>query len=77
MAHGDLEDPTDYGSTVRNNLMKRPGYSPYCGDGRCRFNMPRTGFRDGQFVCICGWRSEFPDDFIEGYQARWCAPVEA
>ena len=71
MATGDIDDPIDYGSTVRNNLMKRPGYSPCCGDGRCRFGMPRTAFKAGQFDCMCGWRSEFPDDLIEGYRACW------
>ena len=25
----------DYGSIVRNNLMYREGYAPYCGNGSC------------------------------------------
>lgn len=55
-------------STVRDNLMTRPGYSPYCGAGSCQFHWPRTRFDGRQFVCNCGWKSEFPDDFIAGYR---------
>lgn len=76
MADGDLDDPVDYGSIVRNNLMKRPKYTPYCGDGGCRFLMPRMGFDGDQFRCMCGYRTNFPDDFMEGYKARWCSPSE-
>ena len=51
--------------------MKREGYSPYCGGENCR-TMPRTSFDGEQFVCgYCGWRSEFPDDFIEEYKRKW------
>ena len=58
-------------SIVRNNLMTREGYSPYCGDINCR-KMPRTRFDGGQFVCdSCGWRSEFPGYFIKGYKKKW------
>lgn len=86
MAQGDLEDPVDYGSIVRNNLMKRPGYAPYCG-GFVRTGSGDSDFREticvpslrrmrwdgNQFVCACGSRTEFPDDFIAGYKARWHA----
>jgi hypothetical protein len=58
-------------SIVRNNLMTRPDYSPYCGDFACRFHMPRTTFDGEQFKCPCGWRSQFPADFIEQYKAKW------
>ena len=68
MAEGDLDDPTDYGTTVRNNLMKRPGYAPYCGNDLC---MSRAPFDGDQFKCRCGWRSSYPSDFIDGYKARW------
>lgn len=67
MADGDLDDPTDYGSTVRDNLMKRPGYMPYCGNE----HFVRLRFDGEQFACICGYRTEFPADFIAGYKARW------
>lgn len=71
MAEGDLDDPTDYGSTVRNNLMKRPGYTPYCGN-HVRCHMPRTAFSGVQFVCpSCFWESQFPAEFIDQYKARW------
>jgi hypothetical protein len=58
-------------SLVRQNLMDREGYSPYCGDNKCCYRWPRTRFKDGQFVCDCGWRSRFPEDFISRYKAKW------
>lgn len=55
---------------VRNNLMTRNGYTPYCG-AMCS-TMPRTMFDGEQFVCpCCGWRSEFPKEFINKYKAKW------
>ena len=59
---------------VRDNLLTREGYAPYCGDGNCRFHMPRTAFDGEQFRCICGWRSGFPADFIAEYKAKWNLP---
>lgn len=67
MADGDLDDPTDYGSVVRNNLMKRPGYAPYCMASNCWCRMEWTG---SQFR-HCGQATEFPADFIEKYKERW------
>jgi len=61
MADGDLADPVDYGSIVRNNLMKRPGYAPYCGETRC---FSRTVWDGAQFRCRCGYRTEFPEAFL-------------
>ena len=62
-------------SIIRENLMTRPGYSPYCGADRywgyCTYHMPRTRFDGEQFVCKCGWRSQFPADFIAEYKAKW------
>jgi len=57
-------------SIVRENLMTREGYSPYCPN--CS-TMARTRFNGNQFECICGcgWVSEFPEDFIETYKAKW------
>lgn len=71
MAEGDLDDAADYGSIVRNNLMKRPGYAPYCGNNACGFT--RLGWDGGQFGCGCGYRTEFPAEFIAAYKARWLA----
>ena len=68
MARGDIDDPVDYGSTVRNNLMKRPGYAPYCMG--CE-GMTRMVWDGAQFKHICGKRTTFPADFIAGYKARW------
>lgn len=67
MAEGDLDDPVDYGSIVRNNLMKRPGYAPYCGETRC---FSRTRWDGEQFGCGCGYRTGFPEAFIALYRAR-------
>lgn len=61
-------------SIVRENLMKEKGYAPYCGGAMqpgsfC--SMPRTKWDDEQFKCSCGWRSDFPADFIAAYKAKW------
>jgi hypothetical protein len=58
-------------SIVRDNLMNRPGYSPYCGNQSCRYGMPRTTWDSEQFKCMCGWRSNLLDDFIAEYKAKW------
>jgi len=59
-------------SVVRRNLMHERGYAPYCGDVKCWGMMPRTKWDGEQFKCpCCGWRSQFPDDFIAGYKAKW------
>jgi hypothetical protein len=58
-------------SQVRENLMSREGYTPYCGKDRCSFGWPRTTWYHGQFECMCGWRSEFPAEFVEQYKAKW------
>jgi hypothetical protein len=57
-------------SIVRDNILNRPGYTPYCGGaGMC--GMPRTEFDGEQFKCPhCGWRSGFEAEFIERYKAR-------
>jgi hypothetical protein len=58
-------------SVVRDNLLSRPGYTPYCGAAPvCSFRMPRTTFDGKQFVCRCGWRSGFEAEFIEQYKQR-------
>ncbi len=58
-------------SIVRENLMNKPGYTPYCGNERCP-DMPRTRFDGEQFVCpCCGWRSSFEEEFIDAYKAKW------
>jgi hypothetical protein len=58
-------------SIVRDNLMNQQGYTPYCGNEDCRLHMPRTRFNGRQFVCGCGWESDFPADFIAGYKEKW------
>lgn len=58
-------------SIVRRNLLTREGYSPYCGGERCNRGMPRTSWDGEQFRCGCGWRSQFPSDFIAEYKATW------
>lgn len=57
-------------SIVRDNLLTRPDYTPYCGNSKCNRNMPRTYFVEtvGQFKCHCGWKSQFPADFIQKYK---------
>jgi hypothetical protein len=55
-------------SIVRDNLLNRPGYTPYCGANHCRLGMPRTWFNGEQFQCGCGWKSGFEAAFIEQYK---------
>ena len=62
-------------SIVRENLMTREGYTPYCGDMECKLGMPRTHFINGQFQCVCGWRSHFEPEFIKAYKAKWRTPA--
>lgn len=57
-------------STVRDNLLNRPGYTPYCGSENCRLRMPRTWFNGEQFQCGCGWKSGFEAAFIEQYKQK-------
>lgn len=61
----------DYGSLVRNNLMREKSYTPYCGSDNCRYGMPRTRWFSGQFMCSCGWTSEFDAKFIKEYRKKW------
>ena len=57
------------GSLVRNNLMNRQNYTPYCLN--CE-TLVRTRFNGSQFECGgCGWVSSFEDEFIAGYKERW------
>lgn len=58
-------------SIVRSNLLSRPGYTPYCGDFSCSWDMPRTQFNGQQFACRCGWTSKFEPEFIAQYKAKW------
>lgn len=60
-------------SIVRDNLMERPGYTPYCGSEKCPYGMPRTRFVNRQFQCSCGWRSGFEPEFIVKYEAKWAS----
>ena len=58
-------------SLIQNNLMKREGYSPYCGK-MTNCMMPRTKFNGEQFVCpCCGWVSQFTEEFIKEYKEKW------
>jgi hypothetical protein len=61
-------------SIVRNNLMTREGYSPYCGGHMPAWQSPRTRFDGQQFACNCGWRSSFEPEFIAEYKAKWSNP---
>lgn len=71
MAAEDIDDPHDYGSIVRNNLMKRPGYAPYCMAKCCAHDWSRMKWDGNQFTHHCGARTEFPESFIDGYKSRW------
>lgn len=57
---------------VRKNLLTRQGYTPYCGNAysECFYRLPRTKFDGEQFICKCGWRSEYEEEFIEEYKKQ-------
>lgn len=55
-------------SIVRQNLMNRAGYAPYCGGMRC---FTRSVFDGEQFKCRCGWRSQYEPQFIRDYKKVW------
>lgn len=57
-------------SIVRENLLSDPKYRPYCGAAKCRHSWPRTSFDGRQFVCKCGWKSTFDNDFMQEYYKR-------
>ena len=58
-------------SLIRDNLMEREGYSPYCGEMSCKIT-PRTIFNGQQFKCpSCGWESSFKVEFIKEYKKKW------
>lgn len=58
-------------SIVRDNIMNKEGYTPYCGDGISCL-MPRTVFNGKQFECpMCGFETCFEDEFITEYKTRW------
>jgi hypothetical protein len=64
-------------SLVRENLLNRLGYVPYCGRDTC---FSRAQFDGEQFKCRCGWRSAFEPEFIEQYkaaQAKLATPASA
>jgi hypothetical protein len=60
-------------SIVRENLLTRAHYTPYCGAERCYLRWPRTTFNGLQFACHCGWCSKFEPEFIERYKAAQAA----
>lgn len=54
-------------SIVRDNMLTRLGYTPYCG--RCN-TMRKTHFNGEQMECrICGWESGFEPEFIKQYKS--------
>lgn len=55
-------------SIVRQNLLTRPHYRPYCGGERCYLNWPRATFNGTQFTCRCGWVSRYEPEFIEQFK---------
>jgi len=61
-------------SLIQDNLMNREGYSPYCGDCACSYRMPRTFFKNDQFECKCGFRTDFTPEFIAEYKKKWKKP---
>lgn len=67
-------------SIIKNNLVKAPNYTPYCGNEDCK-TIPRTKFNGSQFECPnCGWVSQFDKDFIERvieYKSRKSTHISA
>lgn len=67
----DFKGPVVNKSIVRANLLEKPGYTPYCGKKSCKYKEPRTTFNGTQFICDCGWVSQFPKEFISLYKKKW------
>lgn len=59
-------------SIVRDNLMTRPHYAPYCGlNAKCPGHWPRMKFDGEQFVCkACGYKTQFEPEFIAEYKVK-------
>lgn len=55
-------------SIVRDNLLNRKNYTPYCGRENCRDRWPRLVFNGEQFECSCGYCTNFEKEFIEKYK---------
>lgn len=61
-------------SIVRDNLLTRKGYTPYCGNPKARDSIggcdnPRMGFDGEQFRCRkCGYRTDYEPQFIQKYK---------
>ncbi|CAB4187999.1 hypothetical protein UFOVP1169_40 [uncultured Caudovirales phage] len=67
-------------SLVRENLLTRKGYTPYCGGDYSRCRLPRLVFDGDQFKCPhgCGFRTNYDPEFIEQYKAAqkmMCEPT--
>lgn len=68
--------PVIINTIVRTNLMNDKNYSPYCGNNKAAreiggCNNPRTVWNGQQFAChTCGWVSNFPEYFINGYKEK-------
>lgn len=55
-------------SLVRENMLSRLGYTPYCLAQGCRA-MPRMVFDGEQMKCpSCGNRTDFEPEFIDRYK---------
>lgn len=56
-------------SLVRQNLMEREGYTPYCGGS---LHFVRTVFNGSQFTCPeCNFVTSFEAEFIDEYKKKW------
>lgn len=54
--------------TDRKKLLRSRHYSPGCF--KCQ-SKTEWDSKVSQFVCQCGWRSQFPGDFIRRYKKQW------
>lgn len=54
--------------TDRNKLLRSRHYSPGCF--KCK-SKTTWDSKVSQFSCQCGWRSQFPGDFIKRYKKQW------
>ncbi|PMQ10340.1 hypothetical protein PseAD21_16990 [Pseudomonas sp. AD21] len=62
-------------SHIEQNLLTKPGYSPYCGADACMV-WARTRWNGSQFQCQCGWTTWLCADFIAAYKAKWKPEVK-
>jgi hypothetical protein len=67
----DWQESDENNKVVRLNLLNRKGYTPYCSSPICTLDQPRTIRKANQFVCGCGFRTNYDWKFNNAYRSKW------